>query len=125
MMVTTDYSHAVMIPGRPRPLHAGRHVARLALSAFFGKHAAMFKSDNFAPVCESYFDDDDDLEVRFTVPYEAFADFDLTESPEHALDSPAPAAPFQPRAGRNEPVRTPPASWSARSAAESGPPHHR
>ena len=75
----------------------------LSLSAFFGKHAAMFKSDNFAPVCESYFDDDDDPEVRFTVPYEAFADFDLTESPEHALDSPAPATPFQPRAGRNEP----------------------
>ena len=30
-MVTTDRRHAVMIPGRPRPLHAGRHVARPAL----------------------------------------------------------------------------------------------
>ncbi len=74
----------------------------LSLSALFGKHAAMFKSDNFAPVCESYFDDDD-LEVRFTVPYEAFADFDMTESTEPALNSPALATPFQPRAGRNEP----------------------
>ena len=74
----------------------------LSLSGLFGKHAAMFKSDNFAPVCESYFDDDD-LEVRFTVPYEAFGDFDLTESTEPALNSPALATPFQPRAGRNEP----------------------
>ena len=55
---------------RPSP------AAALALSAFLPKHAAIFKSDTFAPVCESYFDDED-REVRFTVPYEAF---DIDES---------------------------------------------
>ena len=45
--------------------------AALALSAFLPKHAAIFKADTFAPVCESYFDDED-REVRFAVPYEAF-----------------------------------------------------
>ena len=31
MVVTTDRGHAVMIPGRPRPLHAVRQVTRRAL----------------------------------------------------------------------------------------------
>ena len=71
------------LDGAPRPL-VERDVeiaaaCALSLSAFFAKHAAIFKSDTFAPVCESYFDDDD-REVRFTVPYEAFTDFDLAES---------------------------------------------
>ena len=44
----------------------------LALYAFLPKHAALF-----TPVCESYIDDDD-REVRFTVPYEAFDLFDVT-----------------------------------------------
>ena len=35
--------------------------------------------DSFAPVCESYFDDED-REVRFTVPYEAFDLFDIDDS---------------------------------------------
>ena len=45
--------------GIPRPL-GGRDVvetvaaATLALSAFLPKHAAIFKADTFAPVCESY-----------------------------------------------------------------------
>ena len=100
--------------GRPRPL-VERDVriataCALSLSAFFAKYAASFASDTFAPVCESYFDADD-LEVRFTVPYEAFADFELTESAEpelvggewpDALLEP-PTEPFRPRAGRNEP----------------------
>ena len=52
----------------------------LALSAFIPKHAAaIFKVDTFAPVCESYFDDED-REVRFAVPYEAFGLFDVDES---------------------------------------------
>ena len=51
----------------------------LALSAFLPKHAAIFKADTFAPVCESYFDDED-REVRFAVPYEAFDLFDVDES---------------------------------------------
>ena len=37
----------------------------LSLGAFVLKHAPIFSSDTFTPVCESYFDDDD-LEVRFT-----------------------------------------------------------
>ena len=78
----------------------------LSLSALFGKHAAMFKSDNFAPVCESYFDDDD-MEVRFTVPYEAFGDFDLTESTETRPELPGvgDAVPAKGRPQRTLPVR--------------------
>ena len=52
----------------------------LALSAFLPKHAGIFEADSFTPVCESYFDDDD-REVRFTVPYEAIADFKLNGDP--------------------------------------------
>ncbi len=73
----------------------------LSLSAFFAKHAAMFKSDTPAPACESYFDDDD-REVLLTVPYDALEDFALPD-PAPTLDGLAPAEPFQPRAGRNEP----------------------
>ena len=65
--------------GIPRPL-VERDVetvaaAALALAAFLPKHAATFKAETFTPVCESYFDDDD-REVRFTVPYEAAGLFD-------------------------------------------------
>ena len=73
----------------------------LSLSAFFAKHAAMFKSDTPAPAGESYFDDDD-REVLLTVPYDALEDFALPD-PAPTLDGLAPAEPFQPRAGRNEP----------------------
>ena len=38
------------------------------------------------PVCESYFDDDD-IEVRVTVPYEAIADFKLNEPAEQKRDA--------------------------------------
>ena len=52
-----------------------------------------------------------DLEVRFTVPYEAFADFDPTDSTEPELVDEEwrnillepPAEPCRPRAGRNAP----------------------
>ena len=65
--------------GVPRPL-VERDVetvaaAALDLAAFLPKHAATFKAETFTPVCESYFDDDD-REVRFTVPYEAAGLFD-------------------------------------------------
>ena len=83
----------------PRPAPA-------SLGAFFVQHAAIFEPErSFAAVCESY-TGDDDREVRLTVPYEAFADFDLTESVEPELDTlpaPAPADRFRPRAGRNQP----------------------
>ena len=57
----------------------------LALSAFLPKHAGIFQADSFTPVCESYFDDDD-REVRFTVPYEAIADFKLNGPAEQERD---------------------------------------
>ena len=76
--------------------------ALLSLGAFFAKHAMIFESDNFAPVCESYLDDDD-REVRFTVPYDALADFELPDAAAPALDAVAPAEPFRPRVGRNVP----------------------
>ncbi len=83
-----------------------------SLGAFILKHAAMFSSDTFTPVCESYFDEDD-REVRFTVPHEAYADVDLSApvddmSADVEFDvalaaEPAPAAPFRPRVARNAP----------------------
>ena len=93
--------------GTPRPL-VERDVevaaaCALSLGAFFARHAAIFKSDTVAPVCESYFDDDD-REVRFTVPYDALGDFELTDDPTApAFDALAAADAFRPRAGRNEP----------------------
>ena len=82
--------------------------AALALGALLARHAAVFESDTPAPVCESYFDDDD-REVRLTVPFEAAADFDL-EPPGSEPDDDfasfarsAPPEPFRPRAGRNDP----------------------
>ena len=96
--------------GTPRPL-VERDVEIAAacarsLGAFFVQHAAIFEPGRtFAAVCESH-TGDDDREVRLTVPYEALADFDRTESAESELDTfleTAPAEPFRPRAGRNEP----------------------
>jgi len=51
-----------------------------ALGAFCVKHQAALGSDDPEPVCESYLDNDD-LEVRFTLPYEAFALFDVDVGP--------------------------------------------
>ena len=98
--------------GAPRPL-VERDIeivtaAARSLSALFARHPAVFESDSPDPVCESYYDDD--REVRLTFPYEAAADFDLTRSagpePDDDFASPSPpepAAPFRPRAGRNDP----------------------
>ena len=68
--------------GAPRPL-VERDVriataCAAALSAFFAKNRAHFEADEIEPVCESYFDDDD-REVRFTLPYEAFPLFESGE----------------------------------------------
>jgi hypothetical protein len=49
-----------------------------SLTAFFVKHRSLFKQEEIEPVCESYFDEDD-LEVRFTAPYEARDLFDLED----------------------------------------------
>ena len=66
-----------------------------SLVAFFAKHRRAFEADELEPVCESWFDEHD-LEVRFTLPYEAFALFDVEAAPQR----PRRAAP---KVGRNEP----------------------
>ena len=76
--------------GIPRPL-VERDVeivaaAALALSAFLPKHAAIFKAGTFTPVCESYFDDEN-REVRLTVPCEAFDLFDVDGSADPDSDT--------------------------------------
>ena len=50
----------------------------LSFTAFFARHAAIFKSDTFTAVCESYYVGDD-MEVRLTAPYEALTGFDAAE----------------------------------------------
>ncbi len=62
-----------------------------SLVAFFLKHGSIFGEDVFDPICESYFDQND-LEVRFTVPYEAAEEF--------AVNAPGNRAPV---VGRNQP----------------------
>jgi hypothetical protein len=60
--------------GMPRPLtERDIHVVSAcatSLTAFFLKHRGLFEGDFFEPVCESFVDERD-LEVRFTMPYEA------------------------------------------------------
>jgi hypothetical protein len=45
-----------------------------SLATFFLKHGRIFEQEVFDPICESYFDEND-LEVRFTAPYEAGPQF--------------------------------------------------
>jgi hypothetical protein len=53
-----------------------------SLAAFFVKHRHLFERDALdEPVCESYFDEDD-IEVRFTLPYEAGEVFKVNQ-PRH------------------------------------------
>ncbi|MEN8182082.1 MAG: SEC-C domain-containing protein [Myxococcota bacterium] len=65
-----------------------------SLSAFFAKHRSVFEADECEPICESYFDEHD-LQVRFTLPYEASALFGVEE----AQRSPGARA----KVGRNDP----------------------
>jgi hypothetical protein len=67
-----------------------------SLCTFFMKHRGLFEDEAVEPVCESYFDSDD-LEVRFTAPYEAFSFFDVSGPRDNA------AKPFRPKVGRNAP----------------------
>jgi hypothetical protein len=69
-----------------------------SLPTFFLRNQALFRSDESLPVCESFFDEDD-LEVRFTAPYQAFPEFELAE-PGLAAE---PDRRFQPKVGRNAP----------------------
>lgn len=100
--------------GTPRPLaeHDVRVVAACAAAfgAFFAKHRALFERESLEePICESYADEDD-LEVRFTVPYEAAELFDLEAPGTSAapVEVTAPVAelaspPAGPKVGRNAP----------------------
>jgi hypothetical protein len=63
--------------------------------ALFARHRGAFEADEIEPICESWFDEDD-LEVRFTLPYEAFALFDVE-------DAPRPPTRSGPKVGRNDP----------------------
>ena len=78
----------------------------LALSAFFARHTAVFKSGTSAPVCESYFDDDD-RQALTIAPCEAQAGIDPPEDPDPdvgaTLDPAPPAEPSQPRVSRSDP----------------------
>jgi hypothetical protein len=55
--------------------------------AFFAKHRRLFEMDEFEPVCESYFDENN-REVRFTVPYEAYTQSDVEDVPVPAHAAP-------------------------------------
>jgi hypothetical protein len=76
-----------------------------ALAAFFVNHRETFAAGGLEPICESFFDDED-LEVRFTLPYEAFELFDVQREalPAPAAGSPAAGRPAAGRkVGRNDP----------------------
>ena len=69
-----------------------------SLRAFFVKHRRLFELEEFEPVCESYFNEND-REVRLAVPYEAYAQFDVEDAPVPAYVAPAVRAVSKP--GRN------------------------
>jgi hypothetical protein len=76
-----------------------------ALAAFFVKHRDLFANDDdidtkIEAMCESY-SDENDLVVRFTVPYDAFPLFDVSDAP--GRREPAPATLARPAVGRNAP----------------------
>ncbi len=68
-----------------------------SLSTFFLKHGSIFERGAFEPVCESFFDEND-LEVRFTAPYEAGFEFPVNDRlPSEPINPPTP------KVGRNSP----------------------
>jgi hypothetical protein len=114
--VVSDAHPVVTSHGRdgvPRPLEE-RDVkiataCAASLTAFFAKHRDVFAAESVEPICESWFREDG-LEVRFTIPYEAFELFAIGPEPPHAGPPPegpswvGPAArPKARRPGRNEP----------------------
>jgi hypothetical protein len=51
-----------------------------ALAAFVPKHARLFSLDDYEPVCESYVNEDE-VEVRLTLPYGAWSLFAVNDPP--------------------------------------------
>lgn len=86
--------------GLPRPLaeHDVRVVSACAsaLAAFCIKHAGLFAEEAFEPICESWLNEDD-LEVRFTAPYEADSLFPVNNPDVLPVERP------RAKAGRNAP----------------------
>ncbi len=86
--------------GMPRPLVDGDvriiNACATSFTAFSIKHRDLFERGSGPPICESYCGDDD-IVVRFTVPYDAYSLFEIDEPPPHH-----PVAPT-PRVGRNAP----------------------
>ncbi len=70
-----------------------------AFAAFFSRHRELFEAEEIDAVCESWFDEKG-LEVRFTLPYQAFPQFDLDVVVE---EGPPATGRIQGRAGRNDP----------------------
>jgi hypothetical protein len=66
-----------------------------SLAAFCAKHGSVFEAEEFEAICESWFDERD-LEVRYTIPYEAYDAFEIDEAPR-------PVPETVPRVGRNDP----------------------
>jgi len=91
--------------GMPRPL-AERDLriasaCATSLTTFFLKHRELFERESFdEPVSESFFDEDD-LEVRITVPYEAGPQFGL-EEPRAVRDRSTRSRPGHPAADRSD-----------------------
>jgi len=69
-----------------------------SLCVFFAEHRRLFELDETPPVCESYYDEND-REVRFTLPYEAHSQFDVEDAPAPAFAGPA--LRVVPKPGRN------------------------
>lgn len=90
---------SVLMPVTPRDLRILTACA-LSLASFFGKYGSRFEAEDIDPVCESYFDDED-LEVRFTAPYEAHLEFAVNRT-SNAVRA-VPAGGGSPKTGRNEP----------------------
>lgn len=73
-------------------------VCATSLCAFFAKHRGLFELDQPPAVCESYYDEND-REVRFTLPYEAHSQFDVEDAPTPAFTGPV--SRVRPKPGRN------------------------
>lgn len=94
----------------PRPLvprdFAVATACAASISAFFLKHPRVFETDDPEPISESWFDRDD-LEVRFTMPYEAYPLFVVGGENAAAgglsASAPPPSVRTGPRVGRNDP----------------------
>lgn len=78
----------VLRPLTERDVRVAAAVAT-SLASFFIRNGDLFGDEEFSPVCQSWYDEND-LEVRFTLPYEAFALFDVEEPQRRPAERSAP-----------------------------------